>query len=146
MLQIPMPNQISNCAATRARSEVRKGWRNTTNLLCFVSCPSAQMFSRTCPLGKKSWKENLGKSSNFQKGKMFSVGVDMFLEFSSRFGLDGNTIIQTLGQQKGASPAIPPNRPKWLGLPRQIPLFESGKHDHEPSCSSCPSLSMKEGM
>ena len=44
-------------------------------------------------------------------------------------------------------PAIQPSPSEpWLWVPRQIPLFESGKHDHGPGCSSCPSLSMKEGM
>lgn len=125
-LDIADPVTKSDFKLHRHKSKVWSPKRNTTKPLGFVLCPSPQMCSKTsdllktCLLGKKC-KENLGKSSS--SGPMWAL--DLWWD----------------------RPSQPPNPPKWwLWVPRQIPLFESGKHDHGPSCSSCPSLSMKEGM
>lgn len=131
-LDVADPVTKSDFKLRRHKSKVWSPKRNTTKPLGFVLCPSPQMCSKTSDLLKKhvrlgkNARKTWGKSSNWQKGKKISGWPNG----SSGFKCDGT-----------GHPTVPSE--PWLWVPRQIPLFESGKHDHGPGCSSCPSLSMK---
>ena len=128
---------VSWCCRSRYQIRFQIAPPHKTAGFRFMSV-SSDVFKNIWPFKKnmsawKKCKENLGKIFQLAKGTKKSAG-----------GPKGALDLNVMGPAILATQPFPSE--PWLWVPRQIPLFESGKHDHGPSCSSCPSLSMKEGM